>query len=292
MNIFAQIPYEIRNPIGDWSPYFGTYESQKFGHYDTNCCWDFAGAETAEDQLEFLWKSGLFSSDTMRWFKEHKYIDDDGDFHLSRRWIAILAGTKEQGNDQMNFWDLASKTGLIPDAMLPYSITEAQKYITAGAFYNDYFNPRIITREMEDMGLEFLRRVKIQYKEVGRRWSRRDPTEIMAELKQSPLQIGVPVPQDGSWNVNKVTCLNRELADHSVELYKYDIQADPDFPYFIYDQYEPHLKQLRKDYYIPIITKVVLTAIPVWISTPKEKTVWGKIWEAVDAWFESSYATA
>lgn len=279
------IPYEVRNPLGDWSPYFGNYVGQKYGQWDTQTCWSFAGAEICETQLEYLWKHNLFSDETKKWFRNNGYIDGDGDFYLSRRWVAILSGVRDNGNEQKEFWRLASVMGLIPFTMLPYSHEDAFDEFTRNDFNNEYFNPDVITSEMRALGKEFLKRVRIEFVEVGKRWNNKDPKLLLAELKQSPLQMGVTT-KDTQWNQEKVKWNWLYSADHSVELYKYEENSD--YPYYIYDSYEPHLKRLSADYYTPIVTKAVLTAIPQPISIPNEKkTIWVKVWEAVHAWFES-----
>jgi len=246
--------YELRLESGDWSPYFGTYEGQRYGYWDTQSCWDWAGVENCETQLEFLWKTGQFSLEDRKWFTDNGYIDEDGDFYLSRRWGAILGGVWDNGNDQIEFWRLAEKHGLIPNKMLPYVPTQ---YGTRQDFIDDFFNPTLITPAMLAMGQEFLKRVKIQSKELGKRWSKRTPQMIKVALQQAPLQFGVPVPNDGTWNREKVKWDGSYDLDHSIECYAY---KDGDYPYKIYDSYIPFLKELSADYYVPIITQGILTA--------------------------------
>lgn len=288
----SDIPYEVRHESGDWSVYFGGFEGQRYGYWETSCCWDWAGVEDCETQLEWLWKNNRLSADTKDWLTKNKYIDEEGDFYLSRRWGAILSGVKDSGNDQVDFWRIAKTAGLIPNWMLPYKLGDGGKIIASyDQFINDFFNKDVITKEMELMGKEFARRFNIEAQEVGKRWSRRNPVLIQAELKHAPLQIGVPVPKlTFLWNQVKIDWDGGTTAAHSVELYKYDDVADPEYPYFIYDSYESHLKQLSKDYYIPLITKGVLTPVffapPVSIpKTEKEKTFIDKLWEAIHNWF-------
>lgn len=278
-----KIKYEIRNELGDWSPYFGNYVGQRYGNYDTSTCWNFAGIEICETQLEYLWKTNQFSEETKQWFKDNGYIDSDGDFYLSRRWAAIISGVKDNGNDQDDFWDIIEKIGLIPFSMLPYSTEDAADELTQDDFNNEYFDPNVITPKMEALGKEFLKRVMIQHEEVGKRFQRKDIKQIEAELKQSPLQLGHPVPQDGSWNQQFVKWNGRTIADHSTELYKYTELND--WPYFDYDSYEPHLKRLSADYYIPMITKGVLTAIPFVAPVVSQVSIWSLVWIAVQAYF-------
>lgn len=279
--IFSKgIEYVVRNIKGDWSPYFGVYESQRHDDLDSNCCWSFAGNEVAEDQLEFLWKTNQFSEEDKKWFFENGYIDADGDFYLSRRFIPTLSGVKRNGNDQAEAWRLTQKYGAIPNSRLPYQNNET------------YFDPFFITQELKDLGQQFLKRVNIAYKEVGTRFKGYDIKQLSAELKQSELQIGIPVPVlTYLWNATKVDWDGGKQAAHSVALYKIDEITDPEYPYYIFDQYEPHLKQLSADYYIPICTKAVVTPVTPFQLTPPvsvQYTVWKKVWLAVQDFFNRS----
>lgn len=281
----SPLPYEVRLAEGDdWSNYFGNYVGQRYGYWDTSCCWDWAGVEICETQLEWLWKNNKFSDDTKAWFKKNGYIDEDGDFYLSRRWGAILSGVRNNGNDHMEFWRLASVAGLIPYTMLPFEVKDGKQYYSQDEFNNDFFNKDLITREMEEMGKEFLKRVRIDYAELGKRWTKRSPVQIEAALRQGPLQIGVPVAVYG-WNQVKIDWDGQTQPAHSVEMYKYSTALDKEHPYFIYDSYEPHLKQLSADYHIPMITQGILTPTGYVPKKEADKSFGDKLWEAISNWF-------
>lgn len=241
------IPYSNRNTTGDWSPWFGQWEGQRHDDLDTNCCWAYSGNEVLEDQLEFLWKTGVFSDTDLIWFKDNGYIDSDGDFYLSRRWIPTLSGVKRNGNDQEEFWRITSTYGAIPNAFLPFTNNI------------DYFDKAFLTDGMYALGRDFNKRVNIAYQELGRRFSGYSLSQLKYALTQSPLQLGIPVPQDGSWNLAKVKYNGSKVAQHSVELFKIDEVADYDYPIFVYDQYSPMIKQLSRDYFIPLCTLAVIT---------------------------------
>lgn len=242
------IPYEVRNKSGDWSPWFGQYEGQKHDDVDSNCCWAFAGNEVVEDTLEFLWTTSGMSKENSKWFLDNGYIDEDGDFYLSRRFIPIISGVKRNGNDEAEFWRLTKKYGAIPNKMLPYTTNAA------------YFDKDAITQEMYDLGLEFLKRMSVDYQEVGRRFDPKTIEELKEALKQSELQIGIPITNNPySWNNKKIKWEGSKNPSHSVALYKIDEVADFDYPYFVYDQYNPMLKQLSHDYFIPLCTQGVVS---------------------------------
>jgi hypothetical protein len=284
----SSIPYNFLVPTGDSSPYFGTYEGQRYGFWDTNSCWDFAACEVAETHLEMLLDLGKIPQIHTNWLKENRYIDEEGDFYLSRRWVAILSGARDQGNLEINFWNIASDKGLIPNSLLPYSVIDASKWISRGQFNNDYFNTNVITQAMKDMGQEFLKRFQILAEPIPVKGNTIDPIELESYLKEGSIQIAVIAAQDGSWNVQKVdNPVGKKVGAHSVELYKYDPIADPAYPYFIYDSYENHLKQLAKDYPITVATRVSILPIPVSVPVEAQKGVWAKVWEAVNKYFNS-----
>jgi len=267
------IEYEIRNTTGDWSKYFGQWEGQRKDWFDTSCCWAYAGNENLEDQLEFLMKTGRFSYEDLEWFNKNGYIDEDGDFYLSRRFIPIISGRRDNGNDEAEFWRLTRSYGAIPSKLLPYTTIE------------EYFDESKVTNEMYALGLEFLKRVDIQYKELGTRFKAKDIHAFKTALFQSELQIGIPVPVVDTWtnwNKPKVKWDGTKIAAHSVCLYKYDDVTDPEYPFYIYDQYNPMLKQLSKDYYVPIATwPVVNPKSPVMSNPVSQLTLGARIWRAI-----------
>lgn len=278
----STIPYNPLLEDGDSSLYFGTYEGQKYGKFDTNCCWDFSSCEVVETRLEILLKLNLLPQDTIGWLTKNGYIDSSGDFYLSRRWVAILSGTNDSGNSSLDFWKIASVAGLIPNSMLPYNSQEANKWITKDQFNNEYFNPDVITKEMELLGQEFTKRFKIQAENLMGGYFDDISVTLQTYLKEGSLQIGHPVPQDGSWNQTAVMYpKGRIIADHATELYKFDPVST--YPYYDYDSYEPHLKQLSKNYYIPLITRVSILPITQKIN---EVSSWQKFWLNAAAWLQ------
>jgi hypothetical protein len=266
------IPYVIRNTTGNWSNWFGNYEGQRYFGKDMNTCWSHAGNENAEDQLEWLWAHNQFSADDIKWFHDKGYIDEDGDFFLSRRFVPTLSGVRDGGNDEAEFWRLTCKYGAIPYKLLSYNDPT-----------KDFFDKSAITPAMFELGKEFLKRVNIKYEELGRRFSRRAPEQIKAALFQAPLQIGIPIPAlTFLWNQERIDWDGSMEAAHSVELYGMNEKGE----YLIFDQYEPHLKILSADYFIPIITRAVVTAnLPIAPNPVSQKSLGAQIWRAIQQFF-------
>ena len=105
----SPIKYEVRVLDGNWSPYFGHYQNQKWGNFDSSSCWALSGINCFEDQLEWLWKNGMFSQDSKNFFTQNGYIDSDGDFSLSERFIEILSKVQDNGNNNFNNRDNKSR---------------------------------------------------------------------------------------------------------------------------------------------------------------------------------------
>ncbi len=55
--IVRPIQYEVRVPSHDWSAFFGKYDNQKWGLWDSNSCWKLSQVNCLEDQMEWLWKN-------------------------------------------------------------------------------------------------------------------------------------------------------------------------------------------------------------------------------------------
>lgn len=279
----GSIPYNPLIENGDSSPYFGTFETQRIGRYETSCCWDFSACEVLETRLGILLKLGLIPKETLDWLQKSGYIDSNGDFYISRRWVAILSGVKDSGNDPIHFWEIASVAGVIPNSMLPYDHTIASKWISQNQFNNDYFNPQVITIEMELMGKEFVKRFKILAENIWGGNFDRIQVMIQTYLKEGSLQISHPVPHDGSWNQQFVNNpVGNQHADHATELYKFD--PTQKYPFYDYDSYEPHLKQLAKDYFITLITRVSILPKPTFSTV--QITTWQKFWANAFAWLK------
>ncbi len=279
--IFMQpIQYEVRVPDGDWSPWFGVYQNQKWGQWDSNSCWAVSGINSAEDQCEYLHKAGKFSQEAKDFFMRYGYIDEDGDFSFSERFLEVLSGVHDNGNNQMEAWILMQKYGMIPRSMLTYTKERADAFNTKPDFNADYFNSDAITDEMMDLGQQFLKYVNISRQWIGKNWYTPDINLLKAALKQAPLHIGIPVPNAiYKWNAPFVQYDGKKEANHAVELYK----INDDGTYCIFDQYQPCIKTLSSDYILPLVCQGILMATPVRISHPTG--FWGVFWSRVNNYF-------
>lgn len=279
----SPIQYEDCLGSGKWSDYFGHYQNQRWGEWDSNSCWCLSAVNCAEDQLEWLWKNGMFSQEAKNFFTKNGYIDSDGDFSLSERYLEVLGNNLDNGGTADEAWQLIQKYGCIPRMLLNYSLEQAQQHSSKQSFNVDYFSPSNVTYGMRIMGQEFLKHVNICYQSIGKKWTTPQRMVFEAALKQAPLQIGIPVPRDVSyWNKEFVGYDGKVAADHEVELYA--INADGS--YAIFDQYMPNLKTLSSDYYIPLVTQGILTAVtPITVNPIKQDSYWQKFWTSVFNFF-------
>lgn len=263
-NVLLPITYEVRVIDGDWSVYFSSYEPQRYGPWDTDCCWCLSTVNSVEDQLEWLWKNGMFSPEAKAFFTANGYLDTNGNISLSERFIEILSNNRNTGGSSEEAWQLMKAYGIIPRSMLEYTLERALAQPSQGAFASDYFAPSAVTQPMRDLGKKFLSYVSIAYQRIGTDWAPRNRTIMAAAVKQAPLCYGIPIPADVfKWNDTVVQYDGSTTVAH--EVLGYNIPADGTYP--IYDQYEPHLKTLSADYDIPYCTQGIVTmAAPVAIN--------------------------
>lgn len=285
--IMTPIKYEVRVPSSDWSTYFGKYENQKWGQWDSDSCWYLSAINCAEDQLEYLYKTGQFSDEAKKFFNDNGYIDTDGDFSLSERFGEIISGVKDNGNDQMDAWILMQEYGCIPRFLLTYMNEEAYRFTSQQAFDNDYFNKNVISSQMYALGQEFLKHVNISRQWIGKAGQTPSLDVLKAALKQAPLQIGIPVPYNTiNWNQPIVEYDGGLQAQHAVELYAIDDKGQ----YLIFDQYLPSLKILSSDYLLIFVTQGIINPVQTVIVNPVPQDIpTNSMWQAVMNWFNGIF---
>jgi hypothetical protein len=281
----SPIQYEDRLGKDKWQNHFGHYQNQRWGYWDSNSCWFLGGViNPMETQLEMLDFRGMFSKEAKDFFISKRIKDEDNDFSLSERCGEILGKNYDTGGTAEEGMQLVQKYGCIAREILGYTEARANSFSTREAFVADYFNPKAVTPEMLALGQEFLKYVNISYQFIGKAWTTPDLQILRAALKQAPLSIGVPVPnQTAYWNAEVVQWDGTRRADHCVELYDIDDQGN----YKIYDQYEPHLKTLAKGYFIPLVRQIIVTATPQMVTNPvPQNVINNSVWQAVIFWFQ------
>lgn len=274
------VPYEVNNPKADWSPYFVTYENQKWGQWDSDDCWCLSGINNLQAQLNLL--KPQFSSEATNFFTTNGYLDVNGNFCLSERFIEILSGVADNGNSQMAVWTLIQKYGCIPRTALTYTLAQAQADANETLFEKDYYNPAYITPAMEQLGLQFLEYVSVDTQWIGDGKTTPPLQVLRAALAQAPLQIGIPV-NVSQWNNSYVPYDGSKVVKHAINM----LSTNPT-GYVCYDQYQPDIKTLAPDYYIPLLTQGVATVIkPVESNPVPQNPVNNSVWQQVLAYLRS-----
>jgi len=257
VQVFVPIKFEVRVLDGNWTPYFGKYQNQRWGDWDSDSCWCLSSINSAEDQMEWLWKNGMFDNDARAFFINNGYIDGDGDFSFSERFHEILCGNRDTGGTAQEAWQSFKDRGFIPRSMLDYTLQQAKKFTNQEDFNNDYFNPAMVTQAMKDLGQKSLNYITIAYQRIGNAWQTPNTQLMQKALQQAPLNFGIPVPRIVSnWNNSLVQYDGKISMDHEVEGY----YLPADGIYRIFDQYLPNLKTLSKNYFIASAVQGVINA--------------------------------
>jgi len=142
-------------PLTERDKYLPDGEVQK-GKEDFMDCVTRGYHNILETKFNFLAKSGLINEHIV-FLQNYGYFNKDGEFEVSDRFTAIKSGTTRTGNSMKAPIDAIRKFGLIPKKLLP-----ANSKMT----WEEYHDPKAITKEMEDLGKEFLKRFNINYEKV------------------------------------------------------------------------------------------------------------------------------
>lgn len=256
--IFASpIQYEVRVPTGDWTLYLCPFEQQSFGRFDTDSCWMLSACNSFSMQMKYLWLTGAFGTEAQSFFLSNGYCDQGGNFSLSERLHEILCGNLLNGGTSPEAWQSFQKRGHIPRTQLEYTTARAALYTTEAEFIADYFNKADVTPAMLALGQQFLEYVNIAYQRIGLEYTTPNMEILQAALKQAPLNLGIPVPQNVSmWNQTFIQYDGSTVAAHEVTDYVITPTG-----YGVEDQYQPAEKVLSLNYYLPGVMQGLVTAI-------------------------------
>lgn len=286
--IASPIPYIINYDNGDSSKYFSPYTSQRYGNFDTSCCWDYSGIAVVQAELNYLKQTNQLSQEAVNWYQTNGYLDANGLFKLSPRFIGIVSGITDNGSDPWRFCELTASYGFLPLSDLDYSIAQANQFSTDELFDKDYFNPQVIMPAMYAKALKALSFVNFQYEYLSKIYTTMPPMQdIKASLCQSPLLVSIPIPNPPQlWNTTLVPAQpNNKTLSHCVAL----ARVNPDGTYLIHDNYNPEWKTLSADYYIGEFINIVITpkVTPTapYVPPPLVQPWYVVQWQAVLSWF-------
>jgi len=280
----TKIEYEVILKDGNWTKYNPRGERQKFRRLETMACVSYATLDAIETQLNRMIKDGLIDTDPIK-----DWIDENGDFNLSDRFIAKMSGTTTSGNNMVNPIEAIRKYGCPPESMWP-----AGEDFDWATYYSN------IPQNVKDKAKELLNYLSFPYevilpnimaKQVGSLTINID--NIVKNLKQCPILIataccpgwGTDTPVLVCWqNPNHATCsLNVKGIDDKERMYNGNSQ--------ILDHYPPFIKELSHSYFIFYATKCL--AIPNDLILKKKVMTTAKIIKdknspAVGVWFPAS----
>lgn len=244
------VVYVAVNPSGDWTKYRPTDEWQRryippssLG-YDTNSCTDFSCLNSIEAQITRMLEANEIPTETVNKMESLGYFQD-GRVNFNDWYNAITAGTTNAtGNTLYATWDAVRKDGLIPQS----AGHQVNDFVSA----KEWFGTKP-TADQYALGKQFLTifNVKYEWVTIGQlgMW---DLFEY--HLKQAPLHVLVPTRD--TWNnllvknVGPYTGVN-----HAIGMYA----QEKNVSHSILDHYNPFLKKLAWDYYVPYALKGVVT---------------------------------
>lgn len=136
-----------------WDKYFPKGEVQK-GKEDFMDCVTRGFNNEIEKQINYALDKKLISPETHEWMDKNGYLNSLGKAELSDRFTAILSGTTRNGNSMKAPIDSIHRDGCIPKTMLPKSESMT---------FDQYHDKEKITKNMLDLGQEFLKHFTVNY---------------------------------------------------------------------------------------------------------------------------------
>lgn len=144
-------------PENEREEYLPEGEVQR-GAEDTQSCASVTPVELLETDSNFFMVDNRISPGNRQRLIDRGYKNiKSGKIDYSDAFIAIKSGTTRQGNSMIKPLQTIRKFGLIPKKLLPL-----EPWMT----WEDYHNPKRITKEMEILGLQFLEMFDISYERV------------------------------------------------------------------------------------------------------------------------------
>lgn len=123
---------------------------------DTQSCASFAPVNILECYFNYMLANKMLTSGEVAWLTKNGYIVD-GKVLFSNAFVAINSGTTRAGNSLKAPLQAIHSQGLIPKQMLPM-----ESWMT----WEDFHNPKRITKQMRALGLDLLDRFRINYEKV------------------------------------------------------------------------------------------------------------------------------
>jgi hypothetical protein len=230
---------------GDWRPYYPTVEKQYGIGFDTMSCTTFSAMNCIEMQLNWMIKNNKIPADNLKGLTDLGFIDENGFFNASDRFIAIMSGTTEMGNDFQSVWDCIRKNGILPEKDFPFG----------GTTFSEYHDKTKITQQMMDKAKESLKYLVFAYEFVtfdqDPVFSAEQQNLCRQALKHTPLHIAIPVP-----------------GTHAITLGCMDENS-----VYTFDQYPPYLFTAQIQYPVHYALKGLVNPVQVNTAPPTTRTL-------------------
>lgn len=217
-----------------WANFLPTNEKQYFTKFDSHACVSFAATNCIETQLNAFLAMGLLSAELCA-----PYLDANGKFNFSDRFLAKMSGTTINGNSLQAVIDCTRRCGLVAEVDWP-----TLPNMDFATYYGE------IPQAVKDKALKFLEIFDIAYEWVIRGTPNLERMKI--HIKQAPLQVATAICP--GWNTDHPSTCNNMLSAHS-----YMIHTIDDYQRAL-DHYEPFLKKLGLDYPVVWAMKIVATS--------------------------------
>lgn len=266
-------PPPIILPSGNWTLHLSSYETQLL-KFETNECSQISVMKCLATYCNYLKATNQWSPAALDFWNSNGYIQADGLFYFSEEFTAILDGTTINGNIAQNAWKCVQRYGLLPRSMLQMTVADSQQYNSEEEQDAAYYNVSRVTPAMYALGEASLKFFVLWWGWVGDGTTAISLETFNTALQTAPIQIIIPIPTPVSlWNQTNVPYTGGTSLEHCDSFYATVMTST--YPISIDDTYQPHLKYLAENYYIPIALQGIIipkTPIADGVVTAPSKT--------------------
>ena len=183
------IQYREVNPTGDWTQYLPTDERQSGKFFDTMACVSFSALNVIETQINYFLATDQLSFTIKTQLALLGYIDQNGKFNGSDRFLAKASGTTTAGNYLNVVAETVRTQGIAPEKDWTWDLDT----FTWELFYAG------IPTSVSQKAKQFLNLFDVGYEWVYDR-------NVLNHLKQAPMQLEICT--GGGWNTPPVNWCN------------------------------------------------------------------------------------
>ena len=235
-------------PIDKRPEYLPRGEAQNIGEEKQGCV-TRAYLNILETKFTYALRNNIIKPENAKWLRDHGYtVFNNGSEYVefSDAFIEILSGTTRQGNSLKAPAQAIHSYGLLPKNLLPQLDT-----------FDDHHNPDRITGGMKILGLDFLKRFKINYEQV-------DNSYFEQLLKMDMENIAVhawPAIEDGEYPAILAQFNHAVMAFALPKTYIFDNYKDAEFDGIWIKKLKENYKMLNYGYRIYIAEEVIPKSI-------------------------------